>query len=640
MRHRWSANRFWTIVVAIVALTIDAAIAHASPQAQAAAPASELCCKPGDSGCTPKEYDGIRVALVIGVDDYNETSTTATDRLVNLHNAGNDAKLLTTALSSSSYVVRCILDADAKTLRRELSKLRDHLKPKQDDDTQELEKGSVIVHFSGHGFRDNGSDYILLSGKAGTLNEAKKAAVSVFEVSDTLSELTSFRIYLVFDSCRNRSDAGNGPAWANGFGSAKDYTQHRHTIVFGASRDQSAFDKNETIGAKTNGAFVFRAHKYFEFSGLTLRRVYDYLMSDPALEEIRQIPDVDAGEAPSMFPWSVQRERCAPDEAGIVDSIVACRKARQTACFKRTVCKALTELDAVATDDGTAASCSREKISATFPELKEKCPIVLGGVVEPAPVSDTSILSSAPAPSILTSASSGSIPDLHLNSILRSSNAKFSANKKITDLLAAADEPDFSALAPADTSFVAAHRKAVDAQKPFSDQATVKLDVAPGPIELNIRPSDKFGTTGILKPTGKPKVDCDDFPCTTDWAYVRVPTAKGPVDGWVPTSKVVLANPSASINVGFEKGDYVPTLQSQKSIQQLTSSVGKSAAIEITAAVKADADPDTKLLARARASHIRNILSNWADREKIEIRVLPTQRMPATEDITINLFNR
>src|SRR5947209_1071010 len=58
-----------------------------------AAPPDPPCCKPGDPNCALREYEGIRVALVVGVDDYGDPGP-AQDRLANLKNAKNDAREL------------------------------------------------------------------------------------------------------------------------------------------------------------------------------------------------------------------------------------------------------------------------------------------------------------------------------------------------------------------------------------------------------------------------------------------------------------------------------------------------------------------------------------------------------------------
>jgi hypothetical protein len=606
-------------------LFVPAAWAQEAPTVPAA---SSPCCKLGDAGCSPNEYSGLRVALVVGVDDYGEPGP-AQDKLINLKNAKNDARELARILADS-YAVRCILDPDAEAFKGELKKLRDYLNPLQADSAKDLDDNSVIVHFSGHGFREAASDFILLSGRYPSKAEAMKAAVPIFQVSDALESLTRFAIYLVFDSCRNRSDANFAkPDWSQGFGKPEPYSKHGHTIVFGAAQDTFAFDRNETIGAKENGALVFTLSKYFNFPAMTLREVYEIPKNDPSLIAIGQIPALEPGRVYSRDPWTTRQQICSAPETLVALQVIECRLSGGTNCIDTHVCKKeLRKFDQFIQDNGgPSASCSRKKLFDTFGELGKKCD---GGVAGPVVAQGLGGVSPGAA----------ALNQLHLNAILSESELQLADNRKLKELFATADQPARPSRPSkaAERGFLAAQRSILNVSNPFSDEATAKLRVKDERVELKLRPSANAGTTGRLQPTGRPKVDCDAHPCTLDWVFVRVPTAAGTVDGWLPASKVEIAQPSKTLVVDFPGDEFVATPESRKKVRELSDSVREFAAAEITTIVPAQAANQARALAAARLASAKNMLTGLLKSQQISTRILSADDVPANGQVTVQLY--
>ena len=559
-----------------------------------APPQASPCCKPGAADC--REYSDagpdLRVALVVGVDDYGAPGPSQ-DRLTNLENAKNDARQVAGILSDS-YVVRCILDADAGTFKKELKKLKDFLGPLHDDSSRDFDNSSVIVHFSGHGFRDKTADFILLSGNFATKQQALEAAVPVFQVSDALEGLIRLDIYLVFDSCRNRSDGQlTKPDWINGFGDPRPYTKHGHTIVFSAAENQFAFDKQESIGAKDNGALIFTLSKYFKFPGMLLREVYETSIEDPSMLEIGQRPSVGPGRVFLPAPWSAHQQICSASEAVIARKMIGCRMSGGTTCIENRVCNGeLRKFDQlIENNGGPSSNCSRKKLFDVFTELGAKCEAAIA----------SSSLIAAPA--------SAAIDRVHLNVLLSDSATRIADNRALRELYATADRPTVSR-SPASQArdFLAVQRRIVTARDGFSGEATAKLKVLDKSIELKLRPSSNAGTTGRLKPSGKPLVDCDEHPCSPDWVFVRVPTEKGNVDGWLPPSKIAIAQPSQTITVEFRGEEFEASQQGRKTIRGLADTIRSSTAAEITTIVPVQATPQARALAAARLAYVQNML--------------------------------
>jgi hypothetical protein len=595
----------------------------AAAQQAAAPPQSTICCKPGDANCAPREYainSPVRVALVVGVDDYGQAEP-ASNRPTNLKNARNDAQELARILSNS-YVVRCILDPDAQTFKDELKKLADFLVPLQADQTIDLQDNSVIVHFSGHGFRDTSinTDFVLLSGSFATKAEVLKAAVSVFQVSDALEELTFFDTHLVFDSCRNRSDQ----AVANllgftGFGEPQTYTKHGHTIVFGARENEFSFDRHEGIGAKNNGALIFTLSKYFGFPAMRLREIYEVAMGDPTMVQIGQRPIVSPGRVGSEEPWTTHQQICSASEKVVARQVIDCRLSGGTSCVDTHVCKK----DLRSFDDfirkigGPTEACSRKRLFDTFSELAKRC----GPEVD------------APA-----QAMSDAAAHAHLTALVSDSTARFADNEPLRSLFATADKP--TAARSVETQgrpFLQAQRRILNVPNPFSVEDTAMLQVATeGPVELRLRPSEGAATTGRLQATAKPRVDCNAHPCTTNWAFVRVPTAAGNVDGWLPTSHIRISEPSNAIAVDFKGDDFVATRESRKQLRALDESIRAAAAVEVLVEISPQAEPAAQALAAARLAYVKNILTGTLKSQQVNTRTLNSGG--AAGQITVKLF--
>jgi hypothetical protein len=607
-----------TFVTAMLFVGMSSASAQG---AVAATSPNPPCCKPGDPDCIPNEYADIRVALVIGVDEYGHPGPSP-NRLTNLKNAKNDARALAGILSrpSGPYVVRCILDPDRETFVRELKKLKDHLTPFEDDSGRDLEDNSVIVHFSGHGFRDQSTDMILLSGDIPTKEQAVRAAVSVFQVSEALETLKRFDVYLIFDSCRNRSDANSlRPDWSNGFGKAEDYTTHGHTVVFSAGLNQLAFDRNEAIGAKDNGALIFTLSKYFKFPAMLLREIYETSIQDPSMQQIGQRPSVGVGR-PFIFndPWNPQQGPCSALEANVARRVIECRLSGGANCIGNKVCRGgeLRKLDDVIRDE-PVAKCTRDKLREAFSEIRTTCENLVATI------------SSTPGPGAGMTSN-----QLHFDVLISESAKRISDDRALRDLFATADRAPTSQ----QRTFLNAQRRIVGADNPFSEQATAKLRVKDGPIELKLRPSGQAGTTGQLIPTGKTLVDCDAQPCTREWSFVRVPTAKGIVDGWLPTSRIELAPPSRSIMVEFADGDFAATRDSRKRLREFADEIRASATAEVTTIVSAEAPASERTLALTRLAYVQNMLAGVLKSQQVNSRVLPAPGIGSAGVVTVSLF--
>jgi hypothetical protein len=332
-----------------------------------AAGQAKICCTPHDSDCTQPNYTRSRIALIVGVDKYGGKDASG-DVLRDLVNAGKDARAIAETLAPS-YEVRCLIDLKKEAFFEELAQLRKHLLTVRE--SQDLSGNSVIVHFSGHGFKIDNTDSIVLSGSYSSKQQAiDEGAIPVVEVSRKLGGLELFDILLVFDACRNRAETDLvKPDWAKGF--MEPLEQSSQAIAYATSGGSFAHDSSARIGAEKNGAYVFSLVKYFRFLGLELADVFLLAHGDPSLALIQQLPRLSQQRDFAPIPWFANVSDCDAAEAQVVKWAQHCRRTGGHGC-KKSLCDAVRKLDAVSSAVGPSV-CSRDRLTGFFNEVAS-CP--------------------------------------------------------------------------------------------------------------------------------------------------------------------------------------------------------------------------------------------------------------------------
>jgi hypothetical protein len=129
------------------------------------------------------------VALVIGNSDYSSVA--------HLPNAANDAKLIGSCLREIGYEVRCHLNLDREGMDRAFEEFLMRLNA---DRGTAHPTATAIFYYSGHGYQDQGINYLLPCGKGDLSN-----AVSLQDWISQLSELSRRRLVFL-DACRSYFD--------------------------------------------------------------------------------------------------------------------------------------------------------------------------------------------------------------------------------------------------------------------------------------------------------------------------------------------------------------------------------------------------------------------------------------------------
>lgn len=131
-----------------------------------------------------------KVAVVVGIEQYDQ----ATSGVTPLNYTVDDATQLSSVLRNSGYAVKTLLNNQAAKhiilgQIKEAAKLIDK------------ENGTLVFSFSGHGFAENNTNYLVVSGT--TTTNLKDSALSVNDVLKAIKQTGVKRAALFLDACRN-----------------------------------------------------------------------------------------------------------------------------------------------------------------------------------------------------------------------------------------------------------------------------------------------------------------------------------------------------------------------------------------------------------------------------------------------------
>jgi formylglycine-generating enzyme required for sulfatase activity len=148
-----------------------------------------------------------KVALIVGVGTYPEESG-----LASLKFPLNDASALADVLEQQGYMVQRLTDTKATRpiVRKVLNDLAQVITP---------EEGSFLFYFAGHGFAQDGVNYLATYGVA--TDNLKEEGLAVSEVERLLKRTKAKRQMMFIDACRNEPSKGSRTADARSFATLK-----------------------------------------------------------------------------------------------------------------------------------------------------------------------------------------------------------------------------------------------------------------------------------------------------------------------------------------------------------------------------------------------------------------------------------
>jgi membrane-associated protease RseP (regulator of RpoE activity) len=158
---------------------------------------------PVDSGLRQTFEKQLKIALVVGVGNYGASTGLST-----LKYPARDVEALAAELEKQGYLVRRLVDGDATrgAVRRTLNELTAALDPNQ---------GTFLFYFSGHGFQQEGINYLATFGSSA--DDLKSEGLAVTEVQTLLRSGRARQSMMFIDACRNDPAAGTRQAGVRTF---------------------------------------------------------------------------------------------------------------------------------------------------------------------------------------------------------------------------------------------------------------------------------------------------------------------------------------------------------------------------------------------------------------------------------------
>jgi len=633
----------WTIAALLIG-TLAASAQGSAP----AASGDPNCCDASAGTCAPPSYTGIRVALLIGNDKYGGA-------LKPLANAGHDAQAMARTLAPY-YHYRCVLNADLVTFGREVDAFRHYLADQSATHASESIDGRAIFYFSGHGFSVDNENYLVMSGNVQDKQDLlKNKAWSIASLAFRIGGYVNFKVYLIFDSCRNlvSGQQVDKPDWADrGFaGSAPDYAGQ--VQIFSTGFQGVALDAFDDQLHDQNGAYMHTLQKYAVFRGLKAAELLlQNIGEDPDMRSRHQIPTTPANsDVYDPFSWAGisnydPTQQCLFSEAAVVNAIGWCRDHGNLAdCLQQTaVCTNRSLMFRSA-----SPLCSPHNLAAAFPTELSTC-----GPPDAA----------APLASLLSVVSLEGTPSLgSSDSIAAAARLQLRAEQKVASVAwRSALAPQFSQVeslrvfpgnktapristSPIKTQINDLVRSAKGSilDPKFMTRPTVGL--ASQTFDLAILPSDIGGSTGQVHANGQLKVDCSKLACTENWAMVEVPSPRGPVLAWVPVDKLEPEVPKCAVSLNYEGESIVPLAGDIARIRTLLvpGCIDPNSIIQILVILRRQDDREV-LLANERASFVRRSLTSLAgpriDLTRTRATFVQTEHPGSAAPVTIQILAR
>ena len=597
------------------------------------------CCPPGDQNClTP--YHGIRVAFLVGVDAYGG-NTQSVDRLNDLVNAVNDVVAIAEQLTAKNYSVRCLINPKIDEFIAERKVLENHLSTIAAMPPDDLEGNSVVVHFSGHGFRVGPADYVFFSGDYAKADYPKNS-IRVGDILNKFDSFSNLNIIFVIDACRNTDSAH--PNWMDGtFGPANSYSQTKndsHVLVFSTKANKLAHDVSLDIGANANGAFVFVLKKYLQFVFLDLPTIYQLVGEDSDMQKIAQIPDI--------LPAALNRTEAAwaaPGDCGTCclygrSSVVefgACSGPLNAANSCHNACAQFQLFEQSAANN---QFCPRHVIVDVYSKAQTCGPATQ-------PIRDLlRIVSLTPTPTAAAADVANLRKSLQLN-LARSRSTAIAvtpspggATTTVPDLVDQIQNATPNTAMESRNAILRATRSAAGPNGSFSPVANLSFKLPTGPIELQLIPGPAGGTTGVFQPVAPPKVDCLTQYCDPNWVMVRAPIAKDKfIDGWLQSNKVAAAPASETAQIAFAGTSVQPTKEGFAALQKFIDIAKQNPQAPVSVIAVTQPNDDDRLRAGARIIRVRSLLTGPAvGEQRINTQIVEVANTDDFAAVTVELI--
>ena len=137
------------------------------------------------SDFVPLEGDDLRIALIIGISDYNPR----------LENTEKDAHALHNALSNLHFVVETCINKEHDEMKKAIADFCEKAK----------EYGVAMIYYAGHAVQERGINYLIPARSETPIDydDMKKKYISLSSVIDSLQKANVRKNIIIMDACRD-----------------------------------------------------------------------------------------------------------------------------------------------------------------------------------------------------------------------------------------------------------------------------------------------------------------------------------------------------------------------------------------------------------------------------------------------------
>jgi hypothetical protein len=555
----------------------------------------DLCCNSASNACSTAKYEGSKVALVVGSDDYSGFGS----RLESLKNAKRDAATMATLLHSQGFSVRCVFEPTVNRVRSELSSFDSHLREQEDNPSLRPRDARAVLYFAGHGFNDMQSDYLVFRTNESLNNQHDyydQSRISLDAIGIGFSGLRKYDVIFIFDACRSlklpEAAPGRGEVTGRAFQAQKmNVASTQYYIAYSTSKTFRAIDKDDQRGAINNGLFVTHLKYFLELKGFSLNDIFNMngiFVSKAASEE--QQPLVSAQNTTKAgLVWRQPDSSCRRLEGQLWNQALACGNEVGDASCHRELCSIWTQELRTESDIG----CLRDGTFQRLGDLAAICPVIAAA----------GYAKQIFATRQLASATVDQLRSIAYATVPATVMAGLDAEKRqaIDDRLAQLGR--------------APQRETDDIRDSlmFSLTPSVSRPGLPlqnlGGLSLKYLPAANAGFLSTISPRAALELDCVSLQCGDGWVGVRANEFGQAARGWLRVDALPQPAAGPRVSIRYEGEDVDPDTDSLMEIEKLHLELAKRpGAVVITAVREASSAGKERLLAESRLMFIRSLL--------------------------------
>jgi hypothetical protein len=306
------------------------AVTTSTVRAQSAAPVDlGPCCDSATGACPAPQYQGGRVALIFGSNEYPNFPP----QFSPLKNGRNDAVALARVLKKQGFSVQCILEPTKPLASAEISLLRGYIvRSEATGGIGSDDPARALIYVASHGAMIDGAEYVFFRNQPGAPigDRYENSRYSIEAIQSPFSGLNRFDLTLIVDACRSNirlpAPAGTPATTTRGTGTfdGSSNTNLGGTPLF---RAYSTFQTGVAIDwiagnteTERNSLYMSQLLRFLDLSGIDQELIFKFTEAAVARAGFSQNPGHYSSQSLiSSQSWT--RPQVAAQCARIADTI-------------------------------------------------------------------------------------------------------------------------------------------------------------------------------------------------------------------------------------------------------------------------------------------------------------------------------